>query len=279
MNSKVAEIINERLVKSIEKGTAPWVRPWRISGVRNQNLKTKHEYTGINAMITAVSGFASPYWLTFNQVKEINGKVRTGEHGTQVVFWSFLDSKTEKMKDGRPKQISFMRYYTIFNASQIEGIESRVPEAPPFIPKPPSVIDSYTRSGPKVSHGGDKAFYSVSGDHVGIPAMNMFGGESQYWQTLFHELAHSTRHSSRLDRNLGYAKEELVAEIAACYMMNECGMEPDIEESASYLDYWMRQLREDPMLFISASSKADAACRLMLNECIAKIVQDNEEIA
>jgi antirestriction protein ArdC len=74
-------------------------------------------------------------------------------------------------------------------------------------------------------HGGDRAYYSISSDHVQMPPLEVFRDAESYYSVLCHELCHWTKHPTRLDRDLGrkrwgdegYAAEELVAELGSAF--------------------------------------------------------------
>jgi antirestriction protein ArdC len=88
-----------------------------------------------------------------------------------------------------------------------------------------------------------------------------------YYTTLYHELTHATGHKSRLNRNgiaepsrfgsQSYAREELVAEMGAAFLCGHTGIDPaTIEQSASYVDSWLRRLRDDRKLVVTAAAQA-----------------------
>ena len=100
-----------------------------------------------------------------------------------------------------------------------------------------------------------------------MPHRSKFSTPAEYHSTLFHELAHSTGHKSRLHRenfdnpvifgSASYSKEELVAEMGAAYLCGLAGIEnATINQSASYLAGWLQALRNDHRLLISAASQA-----------------------
>jgi antirestriction protein ArdC len=71
----------------------------------------------------------SKWWGTFNQWREMGGKVMRrpdnvppGEWGTGIIFWSKV-TKTEENEHGEEeeKDIFFLRTYTVFNVDQVEG--------------------------------------------------------------------------------------------------------------------------------------------------------------
>ncbi|MEI4920200.1 zincin-like metallopeptidase domain-containing protein, partial [Klebsiella pneumoniae] len=92
--------------------------------------------------------------------------------------------------------------------------------------------------------------------------------------TLFHEFAHSTGHAKRLNRSgitelaafgdENYSKEELIAEIGAAMMCAVCGIDnTTIENSAAYINGWLRALKEDQRLIVQAAGKAQRAADYM----------------
>jgi antirestriction protein ArdC len=97
-----------------------------------------------------------------------------------------------------------------------------------------------------------------------------------YYSVLFHELTHSTGHVKRLNRetlkdalhfgDTNYSKEELVAEMGAAFLAGLTGIEQvTIENSAAYLNAWIRRLKGDPKLVISAAAQAQKAADHILN--------------
>ena len=100
----------------------------------------------------------------------------------------------------------------------------------------------------------------------------------EFYSTLFHEMVHSTRHKTRLDRletgvnthfgTESYSKEELVAEIGSASIMNLLGIETkkSFRNSSAYIQNWLQVLRGDKKFIISASSKAEKAVKYIMNE-------------
>lgn len=69
---------------------------------------------------------------------------------------------------------------------------------------------------------GDRAFYSPLADYIVVPLRSQFVDMQSFYETLLHEMGHSTGHPTRLNRDLAhpfgseeYGKEELTAEFAA----------------------------------------------------------------
>jgi antirestriction protein ArdC len=236
---------------------------------------------GINSFVLNSLAFDSPYWLTFKQAKDLGGNVKRGEHGTPVIFWKWLDREKD---DGKRETFPMLRYYTVFNAAQCEGLADKLPGTPATREILPceSVIASY-RDGPGIHiDGGDRAFYRPSTDSVHMPARESFESPESWYSILFHELTHSTGHEKRLARFEGpdqflfastsYSKEELVAEMGAAFLCGETGISQDVENSAAYLASWLRALRQskNSRLIVEAAGKAQKAADLILGRKIGE---------
>lgn len=276
--SDVYQIITDRIIELLENGVAPWRKPWSC-GKAPTNLVSGKEYQGINTFLLAHSAWNSPYWLTFKQAQDRGGHVRKGEKGTPVIFWTIYEKEDESAEDGK-KRLPVLRYYTVFNAEQCDGIEtppSNVPEWPEHdrIEKA-EAIQLAMPNRPTVTYGGGRAFYRPSTDTVTVPELKRFEKPEEFYSTLFHELAHATGHESRLNRegvvgrhyfgDKDYSREELIAEMTAAFLCGHCGIENStLENSAAYLQSWIKVLRGDKKLAITAAAHAQKAANYILN--------------
>ena len=271
----VPEIITESILKQLEQGVAPWRKPWSTSVPRN--LISKKSYRGLNVFLLATQGYGSPYWLTFNQAKQLGAHVRQGEKSSMVMFWKIDELVRRKIDaDGEPadeKGKSFLlRYYRVFNVEQCDGLKAlsgddRKPVNP--IAECEAITDRMPNP-PRIEQH-SQAFYRPSADMVGMPSRNCFESPEAYYSTLFHELTHSTGHKSRLNRfeenaadhqfgSESYSKEELVAEMGAAMLAGTAGIShATLGNSASYLQTWITRLKSDSRLIISAASQAQKA--------------------
>lgn len=291
------QVITDRVISLLESGVAPWRKTWNAADDSQapKNLISKKEYNGINCLILAAQGYNSPYWLTFNQAKEKGGHIRKGEKGTPVVFWRVsekddpkgeIDPKTGKVKKDK---LFLLRYYTVFNVEQTEGINYPKPEKVEVseverIERAEAVIKNMPNP-PSMAFGGNRAFYSPCTDSVKVPTIDSYEVKEHYYGTVFHELSHSTGHRSRLNRSgvaeahfFGdeeYSKEELIAEMASAFLCGHCGIENiTIENSASYLQNWINALKGDKRLVVHAASAAQKAANYILGK---KEVKEEEE--
>jgi len=291
------QTVTDQIVAMLETGVVPWRSPilGRSKAGHPKNLNTGKQYRGVNVFLLAFTSFAkgygSSYWLTFNQAKERGGNVRKGEKSSMVVFWKQYETKDKQT--GEPVKVPVLRYYNVFNAEQMDGIE--IPDAVKFEPldfKPIEAAEQLAAgylAGPAVSHdGGQQAFYRPATDSVHMPGKTRFASVEEYYSTLFHELSHSTGHSSRLDRKLDtnpkpfgssdYGKEELVAEMSAAFLCSHAGIQPTvIENQAAYLGGWLKQIKADKKLVISAAGQAQRAADWIRNQRGTLVAADSAE--
>jgi len=282
---RIYQIITDRIVSLLEEGTIPWHRPWHggPSHERPANLKTGHQYRGINVFLLAAMGYSSRYWLSFKQAKAMGGNVRKGERGTPIIFWRRFE--VEDRKTGEPKEVPMLRYYSVFNLDQVDGIEA--PDAPEIpdreftpITRAQQIMDNMPNP-PRIEHIQPRAFYRSDIDVINLPRPEHFKSDVKYYGTAFHELAHATGHESRLGRRPSdvprffgdreYSQEELVAEMGAAFLCAEAGIgQVLIEDQASYIDNWIGVLRGTPKMVIKAASAAQVAADYILNTQHAK---------
>ena len=137
------------------------------------------------------------------------------------------------------------------------------------------MLNGYSaRSGCPIIHEKiDEAYYSGGRDEIHLPLREQFLSPEIYYSVAFHEATHSTGHKSRLDRLAGavygngaYSKEELVAEMGAAICMNELGLEnrKTMQNNAAYIQSWLRELRNDSKMIVSAAGKAEKAVRMIM---------------
>ncbi|MEA5115191.1 MAG: zincin-like metallopeptidase domain-containing protein [Geobacteraceae bacterium] len=273
-------MITEKIIERLEQGEIPWKKPWAplASTGAPRNLITDKPYRGINIFILASEKFSSPYWLTYRQAMEKGGTIRKGAKGTVVVYWNWIPINDKDT--GEEKEIPFLRHYTVFNLEQTDGIEA--PPSPTAIDKhfstieeAENIIDSMPQR-PVIRHEGNQAGYNPGMDYIVMPPEKAFFRREDYYCTLFHEISHSTGHISRLGRkgvmektHFGsheYSKEELVAEMAAAFLCAEAGIEQNtIDNSAAYIQSWLKQLKNDKSLVIMAAGQAQKAADFILN--------------
>lgn len=282
------EQITNRIVEHLERGVVPWKSPYFSKTGFPKNFVSQKEYRGINVLLLASQRFISPFFLTFLQAKELGGSVRKGERGHLVVKYGTYAKEDETKAEEKTEKRGYLKAYTVFHSSQVDGIDFPTPEALPDLSETEktdrarSIIEGMPKQ-PAITGGSAVPCYRPASDSVHMPEKRYFVGEEAYYSTLFHELAHSTGHASRLARksllqNTGinstgdtarkiYAEEELVAEMAASFLNAEAGiLEEEIENSAAYIKGWSEAFRrkEAQSWVVRAASEGQKAADFIL---------------
>ena len=282
MNNSVYQIVTDRIIAELEKGIIPWRKPW--TGIRSgaYSHSTGKPYSLLNQMLLGKPG----EYITWSQIKAEGGTVRKGEKASVVVFWKMqraaeIDAATGEEVE---KLYPILRYFSVFHVDQCEGITPKYkPEeltAPDPIASAEAISADYlTRSGVKLERvAGDRACYSPALDRVTLPLREQFSDAAEYYSTMFHEYGHSTGHKSRLNRfttgaaaafgSGDYGREELVAELTSACILNTAGIETpqSFKNSAGYLQGWLKAIRGDNRLIVSAAGKAEKAVALIMDE-------------
>ena len=186
-----------------------------------------------------------------------------------------------EMVDGNTETKVFrvLKYYTVFNAQQCDGlslpiIESETTVFDPIKAAEDIIADMPNR--PPIAHdGGDRAYYVPMLDAIHLPALEAFTDAGEYYSTAFHELGHSTGHKSLLDREgiesgaapFGspvYSREELVTEFTSAFVSHEAGITSTIENSAAYVQGWAKAIKKDKRLVVQAASQGQKAADYIL---------------
>lgn len=312
----IYKMITDKIIKMLKSTKASdYKKTWEDDAFFIPlNFDSKKPYRGVNRMllqerIGLTEAFANPYFLTFKQIKKHKGTLKKGAKGYEVVYYSiryvvpadknsgrkaysstnahkvidFLDK--HKLPENIVTRIPMIRYYNVYNGEDITGIDFKLPEVkigravPDTAPENQAaalIVENYPNP-PAIKHGGNEAYYKLSEDLVRMPKIEQFDSVNDYYRTLFHELTHSTRHESRLNRekisfrfgDSGYAKEELVAEFGAVFLSAWAGiMWYNNKNHAAYLKGWNSAIKEaenDNKFLMKAASLAQAATDYILN--------------
>lgn len=289
----VYQLVTDRIIEELEKGIIPWQKPWTGAALEDGgaiNYVTRRPYSMLNQMLLGDEG----EYLTFKQVKELNGNVKKGAKSKLVVFFKLLVHEEAGQKDEneenapKRKTIPMLKYYRIFHVNDCEGIESKIADDTTDRPTPEpiaaaeTIVNGYLSQEQKLGFQNDrpsaKAYYSPSSDKVVVPKPNQFNSMEEYYSTTFHELTHSTMKAYRCNReadnansffgNKEYSREELVAEIGAAMLCNSAGLESDkaFKNSVAYIQSWLNALKNDNKMIVWAASRAEKAAKYILGE-------------
>lgn len=271
------ETVTEKIVESLKAGVVPWRKPWREHLALPMNLVSGKPYRGINVFLLGLTPYTDHRWLTFKQVQERRGHVRQGEKGTLVVFWKQLEFEELDEHTGElcKRRTPMLRYFTVFNVEQVEGLDLPEEYKPPGLTQSARIeraelLASGMPDPPSIHTKARSAFYIPKDDAVHMPAFERFQSADAYYSTLFHELSHSTGHEKRLNRkgvtevvrfgSNDYSREELVAELSSAFCCATVGLDNSLtDDAASYIGGWLRVLGDDPKAVVIAAAQAQRA--------------------
>ena len=305
----VYERVTEKISELLKQGVVPWQRPWHAKTGPPRNGASGRYYRGLNVFMLSHAGFDSPWWFSPKQVNDLDGHIRKGEKVSWVHFWKpwlpkgELGETSEIAADQteistRRRPVLIIRAYRVVNLDQIEGpgadkfrtkhaVEEPVSNENDPIAACEQIVEAMPQR-PGIRYGGEQALYRQWTDQVHMPRRETFTSSEEFYSTLFHELSHSTGHRDRLDRKTlmdgtpfgspTYSREELVAEMGAAFLCAAAGIEdPTIQNSASYLESWLKFLRSDPRALIVAGSQAQKAADFILGSAGVEVVEAEAE--
>jgi antirestriction protein ArdC len=176
-----------------------------------------------------------------------------------------------------------LRYFTVFNADQVEGAddfqvhadEGQKDAQPDFAP----AEEMIAATGADIRFGGDRAYYRRptpdgsfpnhrEGDFIVMPPRATFDPSGAFYESIAHELAHWAEPRTGWDHaKQGYALGELVAEIASCYVAAELGIPrgEGLGNHAAYLRSWLDGMKGDRNFVFKAVKQASKVTDYLLS--------------
>ncbi len=281
----IYQSVTDRIIEALEKGTAPWVKPWAkgetaVTSEMPVNAISGKGYQGVNTVLLWEAQFSNNYasntWLTFKQAGDLGGTVTKGEKATKIIYFQMiLDKSKENLARPKDKQrmIPMLKEYAVFNAVQCEGINSdKIKMLEPLDIEYTDALTFAMNTGADVKHGGDKAFCRRGGNGmIQMPYQQQFNSLVEYDGTLLHELTHWSGHEPRLNREFGarfgdnaYAFEELIAELGSAFLCSKLGLPLEGLQHDSYLAGWLSVLKADKKAIFKAAKLATMASDFLL---------------
>ncbi|MCD8438014.1 ssDNA-binding domain-containing protein [Tenacibaculum dicentrarchi] len=325
-NDDIYQMITDKMISLVEKASGKGVqKKWGQKEFYEKdgflipiNFVSKNAYRGVNPWLLKDDFFSvmdNPYFMTFKQIKEKKGTLKKGSKGTPIVYFTLLykfdNPKTKKEFGTYDKEymikyiknfgysksdfddvvnsIAILKYYNVFNGSDIEDIDfkldelqlGRVLKSDESLANEKNeiaelIVKNYPKPAPTIKHGGNDAYHQESADLVQMPRLQSFDTPNDYYAVLFHELIHSTGNKKRLARKLGnkfgskeYAKEELIAEFGAVFLSAQSGIIWHSNKNhAEYLKNWQSVLKiakDDNKFLMRGASAAQKASDFVLN--------------
>jgi antirestriction protein ArdC len=281
MRTDIYQKITDRIVRELEQGVRPWLKPWNAGNGEGRIVRPLRAngipYQGINVLMlwseASEKGFGSATWMTFKQALELKAHVRKGESGSLVVYADkIIRTETTEAGEEADHAIPFMKGYTVFNTEQIEGLPEQFYAAPASrgasVPRIERADRFFAATGANLVHGGSRACYVPRTDNIHMPCIDFFRDSESYYATLAHEMTHWTKHETRLNRDFGrkrfgdegYAMEELVAELGSAFLSADLELTPEVrDDHAAYIGSWIKALKGDKRAIFTAASHAQRA--------------------
>jgi antirestriction protein ArdC len=261
------------------------------------DIHTSEQYLGANHIALSVArtkkGYLSSYWVAAKYVEKNNIEIKHKENYVTLerLYMQKKDQSEQPisvavymsrvLEDPLCKEDYRERYgyYKVYNAEECVGLKipqimnPKVKYNPKFVEDLPKNlgVKFYTpedvKSG-KLKNVVDKgvyAYYKTSEDYVYLPDMEK---EDERVATKLHELCHSTKHKKRLNRvfpddngfnSEGYAREELRAELASVFLLQDIGLVYDISGLRNHQKYvrsWLKILTRKPEELSAAIDEA-----------------------
>lgn len=255
--------VTDRIIK-IWESVGEFEMPFKTFGAKN--FKTGNFYSGINVIITALSGFNSPYWGTPKQWMEAGANIK-GAKCTKIVRW------VEKKKDDGDEDDSFWYpvWHNVLNAEQVTGWEAPQKENFGDAESIAYVDEFFKNLGVETFWASGRACYMPNRDKIQQPPFGDFRGTKTstatecYYSTLAHENVHATMHKDRCDRDMeSYAAEELVAEIGAAMLCAQLNISSEVrDDHVAYIKSWLKALKNDKKFIFKAAKESQKAVNWM----------------
>ena len=286
-NSEIREQITKQIVEAIESGsTLPWRMPWKCDSNAGmpRNVISKQTYSGINPLLLWVAserlGLQSKWWGTFKQwtdlgfqIKKRSNDVPSGRWGAKIIFYKPVRKKVDEENKDSDKKESYLlaKQITLFNADQVEGAEQYQVghDLPVGDFQEYSLAEELIQgTSAVITHQGERAYFNPSTEEIVVPQKHKFESTGAYYATILHELAHWSENRTISDPLLiGYAQEELVAELCATFLCAELGVPQadSLDNHAAYLDSWLKQMSGDSSFIFRASRQASYVANFLLS--------------
>lgn len=286
LDKKFAEAITTALIDKIkaievEHHEIPWFD--NVASIP-RNLDGQ-SYQGLNRFLLSWLGGNRevPVYMTFLRAKKEGLSVLSGEksipiqYGSKIAFHketkkSIPFNKYEELtteEEQKEYNIAFMlNHYNVFNIEQTnvkevkpelyEKLKAESEAQARTITTSEKPLDSLVeQQGWYTPIHLDQiadAFYHQSNDTIHLPKREYFKSDDLYHSTMLHEMAHSTGHKDRLNRDIKgkfgsekYGKEELVAELSSAIVGQQYGVSKTIlEGNAHYLHNWLDAIKQEP---------------------------------
>lgn len=317
MDEVQADIMKEmadKFISCLEKGHIPWHENWNRSNSGFIGCSGSH-YSFLNSFFLSLEDCTEGEFVTLNELMARTNTTKDGD-GDKCVWnlfirdengkipkshtiylyhrhkWYEKDEKgDDKLDEHGDKIVHYGRMFIkTYHVWQV-GKEVKCPlkyTGPGKKPKDnvpngdlETIVQNYqAREGVKIIHRLGTPCYDKYTDRVMCPAIKDFKSSEGYYSDLFHELAHSTGHEKRLNRELlpkymdrtSYSVEELLAEISSCAILHDKGFfhKNTDKMTEAYIQSWCKSLRNAPKMVEEACKRATKVVNYIYNGKVEK---------
>jgi antirestriction protein ArdC len=214
------QLLVDRIVDLLAIGLKPWQRPWKAAkdGASFQNLVTRKPYRGFNPMLCSTYnmsyGYESPYYLSFNQIKEFGWQLKKGSKAVWIRFAKQGTTEVEAENgETTTKGYFYQSWSAVYPTDCIDdtGAEltiQSVIDRPDLTPDNPDErdidIDTFISNiGANIEYRGDRAYYSATEDRIVMPKWELFKNKQYFHATQLHELFIRYKHYHIHNNNNG----------------------------------------------------------------------------
>ena len=304
----IMQEITNKFVECLNKGRIPWHETWNKSNSGFIGCNGNH-YSFLNSLLISVCGGHKGEFVTLTELmdrtklgkepnkdgkcvwdcfhKDANGKIPKSY--TIYLYhrreWFKKNAKGEYELDENGDKIKcfggmFLKSYHVWQVGEQVDCPLKYGNNEKKINNPiaevEAVVNKYqAREGISIENHLTTPSYNKVLDRVSIPPLNEYKNSVAYYSDLFHELAHSTGHEKRLNRELSplfmdrksYSFEELVAEISSCAILHDKGINTKQADklSEAYIQSWSKSLKNNPQMVIKACGMAKKVAEYIYN--------------
>lgn len=262
---EIRSSIAKRITNSLKEDKIPW--RYGKCGIPT-NAITGAKYTGINPIIlNSVAekyDFNSRYWGTKKQWQQADAKVlkqpasiAKEDHGVNIINWQ---ENTKEIDYGTVETFLTLRTFEVFNAKQVAalGIDCCFENDSDEEVDHEFADEVIKQSRASILHveGSKTPYFDRELDKIILPDRSYFLNDSQYYATVFHELAHYAE--SRTNYYGPSDQSELVAEIVTETLetVGRLPHDPDLTNHNKYIQEWLHKIEQNPKYLFDAAAAA-----------------------
>lgn len=221
------------------------------------NPITKTIYKGYNRLLlnslAIKNNLTDNRWLTFNQIKNNNWKLKKGSKSTKIEKWSMFSPKEDKNKETK-NLIPFLKYFDIFNAQDIEGIPQK--EKSNYSPDIYDIISEQFKETAKIQiieRDDFTPYFDKELKYIKLPLKTQFKEPKLYLKTLVSLLSLNVAQNENKELRGIYkiSKDEynkLISELSTIIIFKDFNFDIEgnlFEEFSNSLKQWLPIFKDD----------------------------------